>query len=136
MRTRGKAPWGPRGGRARVVRKRRRPRTATPDVCWKTNRVPSAMSPSSWKLLPALLLLAAPAAADCRGPDRDPPAGRPRIGLVLSGGGARGLAPIGLLQVLERGGLHGDCVAGPSMGAAIRAPRASGDSSAGRPGTR
>src|SRR5258707_12994406 len=100
MRTRGKAPWGPRGGRARVVRKRRRPRTATPDVCWKTNRVPSAMSPSSWKLLPALLLLAAPAAADCRGPDRDPPAGRPRIGLVLCGGGRRGPAHIGLLEGL------------------------------------
>src|SRR5258708_10383281 len=86
MRTRGKALWGPRGGRARVVRKRRRPRTATPDVCWKTNRVPSAMSPSSWKLLPALLLLAAPADADCRAPERDPPTGRPRLGFVLSGG--------------------------------------------------
>ncbi len=89
------------------------------------------MSPSSWKLLPALLLLAAPAAADCRGPDRDPPAGRPRIGLVLSGGGARGLAHIGLLEVLEREGLHVDCVAGTSMGAAIGALWASGDSAAG-----
>ena len=89
------------------------------------------MSPSSWKLFPALLLLAAPAAADCHGPDRDTAAGRPRVGLVLSGGGARGLAHIGLLEVLEREGLRVDCVAGTSMGAAIGALWASGYPAAG-----
>jgi len=108
----------------------RRPGTASPDVCWKTNRVPSALWPSSWKFLPALLLIAAPVAAECRGPGSDTTVGRPRIGLVLSGGGARGLAHIGLLEVLEREGLRVDCVAGTSMGASIGALWASGYSAA------
>jgi predicted acylesterase/phospholipase RssA len=85
---------------------------------------------TSWKLLPALLLIAAPAAAECRGPGRDTAVDRPRIGLVLSGGGARGLAHIGLLEVLEREGLRVDCVAGTSMGASIGALWASGYSAA------
>jgi NTE family protein len=44
---------------------------------------------------------------------------RPRLGLVLSGGGARGLAHIGVLQVLEAMRVPVDCVAGTSMGAII-----------------
>ena len=44
---------------------------------------------------------------------------RPTIGLVLSGGGARGLAQIGVLRVFERHGLPVDCIAGTSMGAVI-----------------
>jgi NTE family protein len=84
------------------------------------------MWPSSWKLLPALLLLAAPASAECRGPGRDTAVGGPKVGLVLSGGGARGLAHIGVLEVLEREGLRVDCVAGTSMGASIGALWASG----------
>jgi predicted acylesterase/phospholipase RssA len=44
---------------------------------------------------------------------------RPRLGLVLSGGGARGLAHIGVLQVLEEMRVPVDCVAGTSMGAII-----------------
>jgi NTE family protein len=88
--------------------------------------VPSALSPFTWKILPALLLLAGPAAAECRGPNADASSGRPRVGLVLSGGGARGLAHIGLLEVIEREGLRVDCVAGTSMGAAIGALWASG----------
>ena len=88
--------------------------------------MPSALWPSSWKLLPALLLVAAPAAAECRAPGDDGAHGRPRVGLVLSGGGARGLAHIGVLEVLEREGLRVDCVAGTSMGAPIGALWASG----------
>ena len=44
---------------------------------------------------------------------------RPRIGLVLSGGGAKGAAHIGVLQVLEEYGIPIDCVVGTSMGAII-----------------
>lgn len=44
---------------------------------------------------------------------------RPRIGLALSGGGARGVAHVGVLQVLEEMGVPVDCVAGTSMGAVV-----------------
>ncbi len=44
---------------------------------------------------------------------------RPRIGLVLSGGGALGLAHIGVLQALEEIGIKPDYVTGTSMGAII-----------------
>ncbi len=42
--------------------------------------------------------------------------GRPKIGLALSGGGARGLAQIGILKVLEREHIPIDYIAGTSMG--------------------
>ncbi len=51
---------------------------------------------------------------------------RHRIGLVLSGGGARGFAHIGLLRVLERHGVEVDVVAGTSMGAIVGALYAHG----------
>jgi predicted acylesterase/phospholipase RssA len=60
--------------------------------------------------------------ADCGAAD----AGRPRVGLVLSGGGARGLAHIGVLAVLEEAGIRIDCVAGTSMGSALGALWSSG----------
>ncbi len=44
---------------------------------------------------------------------------RPRIGLALSGGGARGLAQIGVLKEFERCGLQVDLIAGTSMGGII-----------------
>lgn len=44
-------------------------------------------------------------------------AGRPRIGLALSGGGARGVAHIGVLQRLDEGGYPIDSVTGVSAGA-------------------
>lgn len=47
-------------------------------------------------------------------------------GLVLSGGGARGLAHIGVLEVLEAQGFHPDIIAGTDMGAVIGALYASG----------
>jgi len=55
---------------------------------------------------------------------------RPRLGLVLSGGGARGLAHVGVLKVLEREHIPVDIVAGTSMGAIIGGLYASGMSSA------
>jgi NTE family protein len=55
---------------------------------------------------------------------------RPSVGLVLSGGGARGLAHIGVLRVLEREGIPVDYLAGTSMGGVIAAGYAAGMSSA------
>src|SRR3954462_2122331 len=47
------------------------------------------------------------------------PAHRPRIGLVLSGGGARGAAHIGVLKVLDELHVPIDAIAGTSMGAVV-----------------
>ena len=52
--------------------------------------------------------------------------GRPAVGLVLSGGGARGLAHIGVLKVLERERIPVDVIAGTSMGAIVGGLYASG----------
>lgn len=43
----------------------------------------------------------------------------PRLGITLSGGGAKGLAHIGVLQVLEENGIYPDMVTGTSMGSII-----------------
>ena len=51
---------------------------------------------------------------------------QPKIGLALSGGGARGLAHIGVLKVLEQEGIPIDFLAGTSMGGVIAAAYASG----------
>ncbi len=51
---------------------------------------------------------------------------RPRIGLVLSGGGARGLAHIGVLKVLRRLRVPIAAIAGTSMGAVVGGLYASG----------
>lgn len=51
---------------------------------------------------------------------------REKVALVLSGGGARGFAHIGVLQVLERRGVRIDMIAGTSMGAILGALYASG----------
>jgi NTE family protein len=44
---------------------------------------------------------------------------RPRVGLALAGGFARGIAHIGVLRVLKEAGIPIDCVAGTSVGALI-----------------
>jgi NTE family protein len=51
---------------------------------------------------------------------------RPRIGLVLAGGGAKGGAHIGVLKVLEELHVPIDCIAGTSMGALVGGGYASG----------
>lgn len=50
----------------------------------------------------------------------------PKIGLVLSGGGAKGLAHIGALKVIEEAGIKIDYIGGSSMGAIVGALYASG----------
>lgn len=56
--------------------------------------------------------------------------GRPRVALVLSGGGALGLAHVGVVQVLEELRVPVDCVAGTSMGAIVGGLYAAGASPA------
>ena len=52
--------------------------------------------------------------------------GRPKVGLVLSGGGARGVAHIGVLKVLEELRVPVDFIAGTSMGSLVGGIYASG----------
>lgn len=54
---------------------------------------------------------------------------RKRVGLALGGGGARGLAHIGVLRVLEKEEIPIDLIAGTSIGALVGGAYASGSSS-------
>ncbi len=54
------------------------------------------------------------------------PQGRPRVGLALSGGGARGFAHVGVLRALESMRIPVDCIAGTSAGSAVGAAYATG----------
>lgn len=72
----------------------------------------------------AALLVAT--SAGLQAADDMPPPARPRIGLVLGGGGAKGAAHIGVLRVLDEMRVPVDCVAGTSMGALIGGTFASG----------
>ena len=58
------------------------------------------------------------------GPPGQP--GRPRVGLVLAGGGARGGAHVGVLKVLEERHIPIDVIAGTSIGAVVGAMYAAG----------
>ncbi|MAT40056.1 MAG: hypothetical protein CL946_10685 [Ectothiorhodospiraceae bacterium] len=44
---------------------------------------------------------------------------KPKIGLVLTGGGARGLSQIGVLQALQEAGIEPNCIVGTSIGSII-----------------
>ena len=79
-------------------------------------------------LAAAFCLFAASAAAQTIEP---PPAPRqkgerPRIALVLGGGGAKGAAHIGVIKVLEEMRIPVDCIAGTSMGSIVGAAYATG----------
>lgn len=54
------------------------------------------------------------------------PLSRPKIGLALGSGGARGFAHLGVLKVLEDEGIQVDMIAGSSMGAMVGCFYASG----------
>lgn len=73
------------------------------------------------------LLLAAPLRAAAPVPGAAPAGG---VGVVMSGGGAKGLYHIGVLEALEENGIPVDYVAGTSMGSIIAAMYASGYSPA------
>ncbi|MCK9180634.1 MAG: patatin-like phospholipase family protein, partial [Bacteroides sp.] len=49
-----------------------------------------------------------------------------KVGLVLSGGGAKGLTHIGVIRALEENGIPIDCITGTSMGAIVGALYAMG----------
>jgi NTE family protein len=55
---------------------------------------------------------------------------KPKIGLVLSGGGAKGFAHIGVLKMIEKAGLKIDYIGGTSMGAVVGGLYATGYSAA------
>jgi len=60
--------------------------------------------------------------------EQSEPSQRPRVGLALAGGFARGIAHIGVLRVLGEAGIPIDCVAGTSVGALIGAGYCAGAS--------
>lgn len=66
-------------------------------------------------LLSALLF---PPALNAQSPVAEDTA-RPRVALVLAGGGAKGMAHIGVLQVLEEAGIPIDIVCGTSIGSLV-----------------
>lgn len=59
------------------------------------------------------------------------PEPRAKVGLVLGGGGARGAAHVGILEVLEENRVPIDCIAGTSMGALVGGAYAAGVSPSG-----
>lgn len=63
-------------------------------------------------LLMMIFLLPSPA-------DAQEESTRPEIGLALSGGGAHGIAHIGVLKVMEEAGLRPDYITGVSMGSIV-----------------
>jgi NTE family protein len=74
----------------------------------------------------ALLATATLFAGVCAAQPDDAPASRPRIGIALAGGGAKGAAHIGVLRVLDELRIPVACVAGTSMGALVGGVYAAG----------
>lgn len=78
---------------------------------------------TSMRCLPSLLLALVPLLGvhQAWSQQQEPatPTARPRIGLVLSGGGARGAAHVGVLKVLDDLHIPVDAIAGTSMGAVV-----------------
>ena len=68
-----------------------------------------------WMFIAALLMFGAVKAQT----DEAPAPTRKKVGVVLSGGGAKGMAHIGVLKVLERAGIPVDIITGTSMGSII-----------------
>ena len=81
--------------------------------------------PAAW-LLGAWLLAAAAPALGAQATGAAPSCAPHKTALVLSGGGAKGLAHVGVLRVLDSLGVTPDLVVGTSMGAIIGAMYASG----------
>ena len=77
-------------------------------------------------LAAAATVAGTPALGDEPGHTGETGASRPRIGLVLAGGGAKGGAHVGVLKVLEEMHVPISCIAGTSMGALVGAGYASG----------
>ncbi len=69
-------------------------------------------------LLIAFVISGSAAGAESGGSNKSK---RPKVGLVLSGGGAKGMAHIGVLKKLESVGLYPDYITGTSMGSIVGA---------------
>ena len=85
------------------------------------------MKPRSTSICAVLLLalsLAGPARAQA---PPEPSAQRPKVALVLSGGGARGFAHVGVLRVLRELNVPVDIVVGTSMGSVVGGAFAAGN---------
>jgi NTE family protein len=90
------------------------------------------LRPHIWTMLAGFLLGGPIHAADPGTPEVSADtATRPRVGLVLAGGGAKGGAHVGVLKVLEEMHIPVDCIAGTSMGALVGGGYASGIPAAG-----
>ena len=72
------------------------------------------MNKRLWLLVVAVLLC-----CNVRAQQDSVSAERKKVGVVLSGGGAKGMAHIGVLKVLERAGIPVDIITGTSMGSII-----------------
>jgi NTE family protein len=103
-------------------------------LAWRRGRSMFLRAYLTAVIVSAALLLAGPAPAQTvatmPAPDVAAAAARPRIRLVLSGGGARGAAHIGALKVIEQLCVPVDAIAGTSMGAVVGSLYASGMSAA------
>ncbi|WP_238320915.1 patatin-like phospholipase family protein [Neotamlana nanhaiensis] len=75
---------------------------------------------------PIILTLILLASISAKAQQENTPKTAPKVGLVLSGGGAKGLAHIGVLKVIDSLGVKVDYVAGTSMGAIIGSLYAAG----------
>jgi NTE family protein len=83
---------------------------------------------AAWLTL-AVMLSSLGSLATAEEPAKPEPGGkRPKICLVLSGGGARGAAHVGVLKVLEEYRVPVDCIVGTSMGSLVGAGYATGTS--------
>ncbi|WP_298832338.1 patatin-like phospholipase family protein [uncultured Piscinibacter sp.] len=91
----------------------------------KRSRWTDAMAAVRLAFFVMLSALVAPAGAD-EAPGPAGSAKRPKVCLVLSGGGARGAAHVGVLKALEKHRVPIDCIAGTSMGSLIGAAYATG----------
>jgi NTE family protein len=79
---------------------------------------------------PILALLVLFGAATTAAAQQAPLPGTPRVGLVLGGGGAKGFAHVGVLQVLEENRIPVHAISGTSMGAVVGSLYAAGDDAA------
>lgn len=89
-------------------------------------RLSVQMTISSWSIITLLILLLFIPQKSFSQDKKQDSIKRPKIGLVLSGGGAKGFAHIGVLKVLEEAGIKIDFIGGTSMGSIIGGLYASG----------
>ena len=115
--------------------RRRPPRDARVPAVPQANSAPGSFVPfahllAAVGLLTCFALVASAQTTPAPTASETSPKPRPKIGLVLSGGGARGIAHIGVLKVLEQLRIPVDYIAATSMGAVVGGMYASGMSPA------